>query len=89
MALAHDIQIYVMATGGSVLADTEAAILASTIPEHICLEGWACQDMLAIDIASGQGSRNNNGELYLPELAGHGVVPDAAAIGDPVAVYEV
>lgn len=87
IALAHDIQIYVMATGGSVMADTEAAILASTIPDHMCLGGWACQNMLTIDIAPGQGSRNKNGELFAPDIPGHGIVPDEAVIGDPVAVY--
>lgn len=88
IALAHDIQIYVMATGGSVLADTEAAILASTIPDHMCLGTWACQDMLTIDPApKGQGARNQNGELFVSDVSGHGVVPDENILGDPVAVY--
>jgi len=87
IALAHDIQIYVMATGGSVLADTEAAILASTIPDHMCLGTWACQDMLTVDIAPEQGSRNQAGELFVSGVPGHGVTPDENILGDPVAVY--
>ncbi len=87
IALAHDIQIYVMATGGSVLADTEAAILAATIPDHMCLGTWACQDMLTVDIAPKQGSRNTKGDLFVSDIAGHGIVPDENILGDPVAVY--
>jgi L-alanine-DL-glutamate epimerase-like enolase superfamily enzyme len=33
IALAHGIDMFVMATGGSVLADTEALHLAATIPD--------------------------------------------------------
>ncbi|MEO1331763.1 MAG: hypothetical protein AAFW46_19175, partial [Pseudomonadota bacterium] len=43
IALAHGIDCYVMATGGSVLADTEAAHLAQTIPPEHRLGVWACQ----------------------------------------------
>ena len=88
IALAHDIQIYVMATGGSVLADTEAAIFAATIPEHTCLGTWACQDMLTVDIAPDQGSRNQDGDLFVSDVAGHGIVPDENLLGNPVAVYQ-
>jgi len=87
IALAHGIQVYVMATGGSVLADTEAAILASTLPDHMCLGTWACQDMLRVDMAPGQGSRSRDGELFVSDTPGHGIIPDAALIGDPVAIY--
>jgi hypothetical protein len=37
IALAHGIDMFVMATGGSVLADTEALHLAATIPDAHCL----------------------------------------------------
>lgn len=87
IALAHDIQIYVMATGGSVLADTEAAILSATIPDHMCLGTWACQDMLTVDVAPGMGSRNKDGLLFVSETPGHGIMPDENILGDPVAVY--
>jgi len=89
IALAHGIQIYVMATGGSVLADTEAAILAATIPETMCLGTWACQDMLTVDVAPQNGSRNIDGKLFVSERAGHGVNIDTAILGEPVAIYEV
>jgi len=87
VALAHGIQVYVMATGGSVLADTEAALLAQTIPFEYRLGTWACQDMLTVDIAPDQGARSHDGKLTVTGIAGHGVVPDESILGDPVAVY--
>jgi L-alanine-DL-glutamate epimerase-like enolase superfamily enzyme len=87
IALAHGIDMFVMATGGSVLADTEALHLAATIPDVNCLAVWACQDMLTVDIAGGRGPRNVDGHLHLPETPGLGVHPDEAALGVPVAVY--
>lgn len=87
IALAHGIDMFVMATGGSVLADTEALHLAATIPDHNCHAVWACQDMLTVDVANGKGPRNDNGHLKLPEEPGLGVAPDENILGDPVAVY--
>ncbi len=87
VALAHGIDMFVMATGGSVLADTEALHLAATIPDANCYAVWACQDMITVDIASGRGPRNKNGHLHLPDAPGLGVHPDEHALGDPVAVY--
>ncbi len=87
LALAHGIQMYVMATGGSVLADTEASILAQTIPVEFRLGTWACQDMLTVDIAPDQGVRSHDGKLTVTDIAGHGIVPDESILGDPVAVY--
>ena len=88
IALAHGIQCYVMATGGSVLADTEAAHLAQSIPTEFRLGTWACQDMLSVDVASGRGPRNDKGMLSVTETPGLGVEPDLDQLGDPVAVYE-
>ncbi len=87
IALAHGIDIFVMATGGSVLADTEALHLAATIPDANIRAVWACQDMLTVDVADGRGPRNIDGHLHLPETPGLGVHPDEDALGDPVAVY--
>ena len=87
VALAHGIDMFVMATGGSVLADTEALHLAATIPDSNCHAVWACQDMLTVDIANGRGPRNTDGHLHLPEGPGLGVEPDEDRLGDPVAVY--
>ncbi len=87
VALAHGIDMFVMATGGSVLADTEALHLAATIPDANCHAVWACQDMLTVDIAGGRGPRNIDGHLHLPEAPGLGVHPDEDALGSPVAVY--
>ncbi|WP_300068503.1 enolase C-terminal domain-like protein [uncultured Ruegeria sp.] len=87
IALAHCIDMFVMATGGSVLADTEALHLAATVPDDNCHAVWACQDMITVDIAGGRGPRNRNGHLHLPETPGLGVYPDEDVLGDPVAVY--
>lgn len=89
IALAHGIDLFVMATGGSVLADTEALHLAATIPDHACRAVWACQDMITVDIAGGRGPRNVAGHLHLPDAPGLGVHPDEDALGPPVARYEV
>ena len=88
IALAHGIDMFVMATGGSVLADAEALHLAATIPDANCHAVWACQDMLTVDIAGGRGPRNINGHLHLPEAHGLGVHPDEDALGSAVAVYQ-
>ncbi|MBY6163015.1 mandelate racemase [Mameliella alba] len=87
IALAHGIDIFVMATGGSVLADTEALHLAATVPDANCRAVWACQDMITLDIAGGRGPRNVDGHLHLPETPGLGVRPDETTLGDPVGVY--
>ncbi len=87
LALAHGIDMFVMATGGSVLADAEALHLAATIPDAHCHAVWACQDMITTDIAGGRGPRNTAGHLHLPETPGLGVHPDETALGAPVAVY--
>ena len=87
VALAHGIDMFVMATGGSVLADAEALHLAATIPDAHRLATWACQDMLTVDIAAGRGPRNQDGHLHLPDAPGLGVHPDPDALGDPKARY--
>ncbi len=87
IALAYGIDMFVMSTGGSVLADTEALHLAATIPDDNCRAVWACQDMLTVDIAGGRGPRNKDGHLHLPEAPGLGVHPDQDALGEEVAVY--
>ena len=88
LALAHGIQCYVMATGGSVLADTEAAHIAQSIPGEFRLGTWSCQEMLSVDVAPGRGSRNQNGHLHVDSTPGLGVTPDPDQLGDPVAIYE-
>lgn len=89
LALAHGIQMYVMATGGSVLADTEAAQLAQTVPLEFRLGTWACQDMLTVDVAPGRGARNTNGKLTVDGTPGLGVAPDEGRLGDPIADYRI
>ena len=80
IALAHGIDIFVMATGGSVLADTEALHLAATIPDDNMLGVWACQDMITAEIADGAGPRATKGHLHLPEQPGLGVHPQESTL---------
>ena len=87
VALAHGIDMFVMATGDSVLADAEALHLAATIPDHACHAVWACQDMITLDIAGGRGPRNDDGHLRLTDAPGLGVHPDEDVLGAPVAIY--
>ena len=87
VALAHGIQMFVMATGGSVLADTEAAHLAQSIPEELVRACWSCQDVPSVDVAPGRGPRCTDGYITVGDAPGLGVEPDAALLGDPVAVY--
>ncbi|MEM6971747.1 MAG: enolase C-terminal domain-like protein [Pseudomonadota bacterium] len=89
IALAHGIDCYVMATGGTVLADLEAAHLAQTIPGHRRLGVWACQDMITAEIAGGRGPRANAGTLTAGDTPGLGVEPDESALGSPVAHYAI
>lgn len=88
VALAHGIQMFIMATGGSVLADTEAAHLAQSIPDAFIQACWSCQDMLSLDIAPGQGPRCIEGHITVDQTPGLGVAPDESLLGDPVAVYQ-
>ncbi len=88
VAIEHGIQMFVMATGGSVLADTEAAHLAQSIPDAFIQACWSCQDMLTIDIAPGSGPRCTAGFITVDDTPGHGVIPDENLLGDPVAVYQ-
>lgn len=88
VALAHGIDMFVMATGGSVLADCEALHLAATIPDENCHAVWACQDMITVDVADGLGPRNVDGHLSLPGGVGLGVHPNENALGDPLGVYK-
>lgn len=87
MALAGGCQIAVMATGGSVLADTEAAHLAQTIPEARRFGGWSCQDMIDEDPAPGRGARVEEGRIAAPTAPGLGVAPDLDWLGAPSAAY--
>jgi L-alanine-DL-glutamate epimerase-like enolase superfamily enzyme len=87
VALAHGLDMFVMATGGSVLADAEALHLAATIPDANWLGVWACQDMLTKDIAGGRGPRNVRGHLHLTDAPGLGVHPDEDQLGPAQATY--
>ena len=89
IALAHGIDMFVMATGGSLPADTEALHLAATVPDANVRAVWACRDMITIDIAGGRGPRPADGHSHLPEGPGLGVQPDETRLGAPVAVYGV
>ena len=89
VAMEHGIQMFVMATGGSVMADTEAAHLAQSIPDAFIRACWSCQDMLTLDVAPGSGPRCVDGYITIQDEPGLGVTPDESMLGDPVAVYNL
>ncbi len=89
IALSHGIDCYVMATGGTVLADAEATHLAQTIPSYRRLGVWACQDMITCDVAPGRGPRNRSGTLTVSSSPGLGFAPDETLLGSPAAVHEL
>jgi len=88
IAIEHGIQIFIMATGGSVLADTEAAHLAQSVPEAFIRACWSCQDMLSVDVAPNNGPRCIDGIITVTDAPGLGVEPDEHILGEPVAVYD-
>ncbi len=88
LAEASGLRLLVMESGGSVIADTGAAHLAATVPEHLMIGSWLSHDMLSKDLAPGRGARNVAGRMPAPKSPGLGVAPDLAQLGDPVAVYQ-
>jgi len=89
VAMEHGIQMFIMATGGSVLADTEAAHFAQSVPDEFVKACWSCQDMLTLDIAPGNGPRCTDGFITVDDKPGLGVLPDENVLGNPVATYEL
>lgn len=89
VALSAGLKMGIMATGGSVVADTEVQHLAQSIPPEMRLGTWLCNEMLVEDTAPGRGSRNDGaGRTAAPDLPGLGVMPEIDLLGEPVAVYE-
>ncbi|TQV78449.1 mandelate racemase/muconate lactonizing enzyme family protein [Denitrobaculum tricleocarpae] len=80
-------QMHIEDVGGSALADTAALHLAASTPDENRLASWLCHDHLAVDPVPGQGVRNLDGFVTLPDAPGLGVVPDPDLLGAPVAVY--
>ncbi|MEO0820112.1 MAG: enolase C-terminal domain-like protein [Pseudomonadota bacterium] len=87
LAIAHGMRIAVMPTGGTVLADTEAAHLAQTVSAPFRQRIWSCQDMIAVDPAPGRGARVVAGAMAAPESPGLGVAPDLDRLGAPTSRY--
>ena len=81
-------QMHIEDVGGSVLADTAALHLAASTPDANRLASWLCHYHLAVDPRQGQGARNIDGFATVPSAPGLGLVPDEAALGAPVAIYE-
>ena len=87
VALDCGMGILVEDTGGTILADTAAAHLASTVPEHALIGTWSCQELITVDPAPGQGARVVDGTMRAPDVPGLGVEIDADALGTPAARY--
>ena len=61
-AVANSMRVLVMATGGSAVADTDAAHLAQSTPPKHRIATWLCQDMPSVDPAPpDRGARNVDG----------------------------
>ncbi len=80
-------QMHIEDVGGSALADTAALHLAASTPDENRLASWLCHDHLAVDPVPGQGVRNLDGFVTLPDAPGLGVTPDPDLLGAAVAVY--
>ncbi len=80
-------QMHIEDVGGTVLADTAAIHLASSVPAQYRLASWLCHAHLATDPLPGQGARNEDGFAAPPETPGLGVVPEIDVLGEPVATY--
>ncbi|MCP4328209.1 MAG: mandelate racemase/muconate lactonizing enzyme family protein [Alphaproteobacteria bacterium] len=74
-------------TGGSVSADMGSLHLAHSTPETHRRATWMCHDMLTVDIAPGQGSRNIDGVAVAPNTPGIGVTPTEDLLGPVVAQF--
>lgn len=82
-------RMHVEDLGGTVIADTAAVHLAASTPAWNRLATWLATAHHSVDVAPGQGARNVNGEIMLPDAPGIGVEPALGVLGEPVAVYEV
>ena len=89
VAIAHGIQMFVMATGGSAMADIEASHLAQSIPDAFSRACWSCQDMLTVDVSPNSGQRCVDGLITIDDTPGLGIAPDESLLGEPVAVYQI
>ena len=89
IALNSGIQVLVMESGGSVVADTAAAHLAQTVRPEFLVGTWLCHDMLADEVAPPEsGARNRRGFAPAPEAPGIGAAPDEDLLGAAAAVFE-
>lgn len=88
LCLEFGIPMMVMDMAGSVINDSVVAHFASTLPDNRCIGTWSCQDMLSVDTAPGQGARNVNGDLTVPDAPGLGVEPDENILGPAFAVVK-
>jgi L-alanine-DL-glutamate epimerase-like enolase superfamily enzyme len=74
-------------TGGTALSATAAVGLAQTVPEPYRRATWLCFDHLVSNPVDG-GVANEGGVSAAPTVPGIGAVPDEAALGEPLAVFE-
>lgn len=89
IALSCGVQVLVMESGGSAVADTAAAHLAGTVPPERLVGTWLCRDLLAEDVAGEKaGAWNQNGFAPPPDAPGLGVAPDESSLGAAAAVWE-
>lgn len=85
LALECGMGVLVEDTGGTILADTAAAHLASTVPARSLIGTWSCQELITFDPAPGQGARVVGGTMRAPDLPGLGIEIDPDVLGGPAA----
>ena len=87
LAMTAGLRLNIEDSGGSVLSASAAVQLAAATPAPYRRATWLCHDMLTLDVAPGQGARNDGGVTEAPDLPGIGVEPSLEVLGEPVAVY--
>jgi L-alanine-DL-glutamate epimerase-like enolase superfamily enzyme len=87
LALECGMGVLIEDTGGTVLADTAAVHLASTVPARALIATWSCQELVTVDPAPGQGARVIDGDMCAPDAPGLGVEIEPDLLGPPTARY--
>ena len=87
VAVAAGIRMNVEDTGGTALSATAAVHLAQATPEPLRRATWLCFDHLTDNPVEG-GVANDGGTATAPDSPGIGAVPDQAALGQPLAIFE-
>ncbi|MCH2423675.1 MAG: hypothetical protein MK196_11275, partial [Acidimicrobiales bacterium] len=87
VAAAAGIRMNIEDTGGTALSASTAVHLAQATPEPLRRATWLCFDHLTDNPVEG-GVANDGGTATAPDSPGIGAVPDQAALGQSLAIFE-